>query len=155
MLRSRESADAQCFVREYLQCCFLLQAVPALQVIAEDGYPKQGDSVRLRPAQLLQLSPAELQMLQHHRAHLEAWGWQFAHPDLCCATGALITHAAAVLGTPLNFTELQVGCPGLYLLCRWLPWWLFCQHYGNPRHVSQACSCVPLPGKCISQRCEG
>ncbi|CAL5218766.1 g485 [Coccomyxa viridis] len=77
------------------------------EVIAEDGYPKQGDSVRLRPAQLLQLSPAELQMLQHHRAHLEAWGWQFAHPDLCCATGALITHAAAVLGTPLNFTELQ------------------------------------------------
>ena len=69
--------------------------------------------MKLRPAHSLQLSPAELQVLQLHRAHLEAWGWQFTHTASSHVSGAMVTHAAAVLGTPLNSTELQVGCPGI------------------------------------------
>ena len=97
------------------------KACLALQVIGEDGYPKQGDSVRLQPAQLLELSPAELQLLQHHRTHLEAWGWRFAHTRSSNGSGALVTHAAAVLGTALNSTELQVRRPGILCSCWWRP----------------------------------
>lgn len=118
----------------YSHTAFLLKTVLALQVLGKSGYPKQKDSVMLRPAQLLQLSPAELQMLHHHHAHVEAWGWQFAQLDFSPATGAVVTHAAAVLGTPLNSTELQVVSPRL-------------SHWG----VNIACN--PCYGHCFVQSC--
>jgi len=80
-----------------------------VQVIGDDGYYRQADSLRLRPPQPLELSPSEQQVLQHHRAHVEAWGWQFADAEGSHAAGLVLTHAAAVLGTPLNLTELQVS----------------------------------------------
>lgn len=87
-----------------------LQAVHvAVQVINEQGYPRQAESTRLRPPQPLELSPSEQQVLLHHKAHAEAWGWQFAESECGSACKPVLTHAAAVLGIPLNVTELQVS----------------------------------------------
>ena len=87
-----------------------LQAVHvAVQVINEQGYPRQAESTRLRPPQPLELSPSEQQVLLHHKAHAEAWGWQFAESECGSASKPVLTHAAAVLGSPLNATELQVS----------------------------------------------
>jgi DNA mismatch repair ATPase MutL len=81
----------------------------AVQVINERGYPRQAESIRLRPPQPLELSPSEEQVLLHHKAHAEAWGWRFAESKCGSASQHVLTHAAAVLGVPLNVTELQVS----------------------------------------------
>ena len=89
-----------------------------VQVIGDGGYHRQAESLRLRPPQQLELSPSEQQVLQHHRAHVEAWGWQFADAEDSHAAGPVLTHAAAVLGTPLNLTELQVSfLASCFLFC--------------------------------------
>ena len=81
----------------------------AVQVINEQGYPRQAESTRLRPPQPLELSPSEQQVLLHHKAHAEAWGWRFAESECGSASNPVLTHAAAVLGIPLNATELRVS----------------------------------------------
>lgn len=68
--------------------------------------------MRLRPPQLLELSPSDRQALVQQRAHVEAWGWQLTDPEPGDVADPVLTHAAVVLGTPLNATELQVlMCP--------------------------------------------
>lgn len=70
-------------------------------------------SCTLSPPQPLDLSAAEQHTLDRFRHTLEAWGWRWELPDLNSAIsgthpGARLIHAAVVLGTPLNGTELQV-----------------------------------------------
>ena len=77
-------------------------------MIGEQGHPLHAECMKLRPPQQLDLSPAELQALQQHQAQVRAWGWGFADEDLSCSGPPVLTHVAAVLGTPLNATELQV-----------------------------------------------
>ena len=77
-------------------------------MIGGQGHPLHAEHAKLRPPQQLDLSPAELQALQQHQAQVEAWGWGFADEDLGCSGPPVLTHVAAVLGTPLNATELQV-----------------------------------------------
>ena len=77
-------------------------------MIGEEGHPLHAECMKLRPSQQLDLSPAELQALQQHQAQVRAWGWGFADEELSCSGPPVLTHVAAVLGTPLNATELQV-----------------------------------------------
>jgi hypothetical protein len=77
------------------------------------------------PAQPLDLSPAELHVLDRFRDKVEAWGWRYElAPDGVAAGGhggagaARLTHAAVVLGVPLNGTELQVPRIGASLTMR-------------------------------------
>ena len=77
-------------------------------MIGEQGHPLHAECMKLRPPQQLVLSPAELQALQQHQAQVRAWGWGFADEAFSCSGAPVLTHVAAVLGTPLNATELQV-----------------------------------------------
>ena len=77
-------------------------------MIGEQGHPLHAERMKLRPPQQLDLLPAELQALQQHQTQVKAWGWGFADEDLSGSGPPVLTHVAAVLGTPLNATELQV-----------------------------------------------
>jgi hypothetical protein len=73
----------------------------------------------------MDLGPAELHGLERFREAAEAWGWRWrlttggTAPDQA-AGAAVLTRAAAVLGTPLNATELQARrlCPFQPLVIR-------------------------------------
>ena len=95
-----------------------------MQVIGPGGLPMSAQSCVLSPSQPLDISLAEGHLLDSFRASLEAWGWRWelapadgaklgaarlgAAAAAGPADGAWLTHAAMVLGTPLNGVELQV-----------------------------------------------
>lgn len=93
--------------------------ITCMQVIGPGGLPVSAQSCVLSPSQPLDVSPAEPHLLDSFRAPVEAWGWRWelvpaddarfgAAAAAGSADGARLTHAAVVLGTPLNGVELQV-----------------------------------------------
>ena len=87
------------------------------QVVGPGGVPVGMQSCALSPPQPLDVSAAEAHVLERFRDVLEAWGWRWELPgggDTTASaadttSGARLTHAAMVLGVPLNGTELQVS----------------------------------------------
>ncbi|EIE26083.1 hypothetical protein COCSUDRAFT_40245 [Coccomyxa subellipsoidea C-169] len=83
------------------------------QVVGAGGVPVATHSCTLSPPQPLDISAAEQHTLDRFNDILEAWGWHWDIPGACTIEsaaahgGARLTHAAVVLGTPLNGVELQ------------------------------------------------
>ena len=103
--------------RALLAKCATSDHKPAcMQVVGPGSVPVGMHSCTLSPPQPLDLSAAEQHTLDRFRDILEAWGWRWQLPEGTSAnsgtgnfaTGARLTHAAVVLGTPLNGVELQV-----------------------------------------------
>ncbi len=97
----------------------LSDSIVCMQVVSPGGLPVSAQSCVLSPSLPLDISPAEAHLLDSFRATVEAWGWRWelvpaegarfgAAAAAGSADGARLTHAAVVLGAPLNGVELQV-----------------------------------------------
>ncbi len=96
--------------------------------------PVATHSCTLSPPQPLDISAAEQHTLDRFKDILEVWGWHWEFPGACTIEsaaahgGARLTHAAVVLGTPLNGVELQVCFSHASLLAKahqelqWMMW---------------------------------
>ena len=93
------------------------RACPRLQVIRPGGLPREAESAAVHPPQRLDFSPVELLTLERFAEAARAWGWRWRlvrqGPDQA-KSAAVLTRAAAVLGAPLNGTELQAGSRALH-----------------------------------------